>query len=629
MTNKKFNLKRKSFNTLTDSLDGLLVFDPYTHKIYLAGDCFSSNVKDVSFNQTTGVITLTKMNGTAEIINLSFEKYTNKVTSISDQSTDDEYPSAKCIYGTLENKGEIVWEAQTVSDGILATETDLSQSPTWQLTNIDMTPYQTVYLYIRSGGTGADTTASGVIRVNLANMNLSPFGYFIGSTVLQNPNNRNRLLALSVAVSKDKTKVLFNRCTSLYNTAATDANSDGRVLYKIVGYRGTGTPEPSGHTLVIVAPDHIIGEEGNVCCLYDDQLITPAYNITPTGPTINDGVITFDSNMSGTYTITASYQGLTASKRITLEYVSGGSTDIEVNPDGSITTTTTTENPDGSTQIDATTENPDGTSTSQSTTNNTDGSSQSTTTNYDENGNPTDTTNQDTDTTGSVSTQNIVYDEDGNAEVIGYNIDTSESTAGGKTIEDGVDTGVLAFDGRDWEATLKCEMKYADLGANEPIISLTYRNPDNNNKVEGLVLIVYPAGGGTTYDENDQKLDSGTSNTLARWRANEWYNGSIVSSSSKYMVHRYNNPNFTKNQYLGTRSASYTFTYKFKCINNVVSIEIYDQNDVLLSMPRNKATFNMAGTATDITIEVGVMENNAGTKYLTKMNVISFNVTKL
>ena len=264
MTNKEFNLKRKSFNALTDSVDGLLVFDPYTHKIYLAGDCFSSNIKDVSFNQSTGVITLTKMNGTEETINLNFEKYTNKVTSISDQSTDDEYPSAKCIYGTLENKGEVVWEAQTVSNGILATETDLSQSPVWQLTNLDMTPYQIVCLYIRSGGTGADTTASGVIRINLASINTSPFGYFIGSTVLQNPNNRNRLLALSAAISKDKTKVLFNRCTSLYNTAATSANSDGRVLYKIVGYRGTGTPDPGEHTLAIVAPERIIGEEGQI-----------------------------------------------------------------------------------------------------------------------------------------------------------------------------------------------------------------------------------------------------------------------------------------------------------------------------------------------------------------------------
>lgn len=276
ISNKKFRLTRKSFNLTTDNLDGLLVFDNTTHKIYLSGECFSSNVKDVSFNQVTGVITLTRMNDTREMIDLShLEKPANKVTSISDQSTDDEYPSAKCIYGTLERKGEVVWEVQSVSDGILASETDLSQNPAWQLTNLDMTPYQTVCLYVRSGGTGSSTTASGVIRINLESMNTSPFGHFLGSTVLQNPNNRNRLLALSAAISEDKTKVFFNRCTSLYNTAATSANSDGRVLYKIVGYRAY----VESHTFFIVGPNEFTGKNFLLRAKHDGVDVTPNWTV--------------------------------------------------------------------------------------------------------------------------------------------------------------------------------------------------------------------------------------------------------------------------------------------------------------------------------------------------------------
>ena len=183
-------------------------------------------------------MTITKCDNSTLTVNFSgYETTTNKVTTLSSSSTDTQYPSAKCVYDNVRLKPVVVWEAATVSEGILATESDVSASPTWQITNLDMTPYRYVELYIRSGGdSNINYTSSIVIELELSTINKSSFGHFIGSAVVQNPNDRNRLLAVSVVVSEDKTSVLFNRCTSLYGTAATSSNNNGKVLYKIIGY---------------------------------------------------------------------------------------------------------------------------------------------------------------------------------------------------------------------------------------------------------------------------------------------------------------------------------------------------------------------------------------------------------
>lgn len=161
-----------------------------------------------------------------------------KTDDIVGNSTSSEmYPSTKAVYDQFQRKPVVVWKAATVADGILAAGTDITASPTWQLTGLDMTPFSRVKLFIRSGGTGSGTTASVVIEIDLDALNQSDIGgHYIGSEVAQNPNNRNRLFAVSAAVSADKTSVLFMRETSLYGTAATGANDTGRVLYKIVGY---------------------------------------------------------------------------------------------------------------------------------------------------------------------------------------------------------------------------------------------------------------------------------------------------------------------------------------------------------------------------------------------------------
>ena len=43
----------------------------------------------------------TKVNNTAQAMANKFEKQDNKVTSIDENSTDTEYPSAKCVYDLI------------------------------------------------------------------------------------------------------------------------------------------------------------------------------------------------------------------------------------------------------------------------------------------------------------------------------------------------------------------------------------------------------------------------------------------------------------------------------------------------------------------------------------------------
>lgn len=274
-TNKEFILKRKSYNPLTDNLAGYVIFDNTTHKIYVGGDCYSSDVKNVSFNSSLGILTITKMDNLTITLDLNaMEREVNKVTSISSSATNDEYPSAKYIYELSKDKGEVVWEVQSVVSGILASETNISATPNWQITNLDMSEYQNVKLYVRSGGTGSNTTASAVITINLGALNKSPFGHFIGSTVIQNPNNRNHLTALTAVVSEDKTSIFFNRTTDLYGTVATNANTDGRVLYKIVGYRSN-----TGHAFQIISPGEYTGKNLFLRAEYDGTIVTPTWSI--------------------------------------------------------------------------------------------------------------------------------------------------------------------------------------------------------------------------------------------------------------------------------------------------------------------------------------------------------------
>ena len=114
-TNVEIKFRKKSYNSATDSGNGIIVFDNTTNKIYVGGDCFSSDVKNAALNNVTGELTITKYDNSTITVNLgSFEQTNNKVTSLSSNSTDTQYPSAKCVYDMI---GDIDTALSTILNG--------------------------------------------------------------------------------------------------------------------------------------------------------------------------------------------------------------------------------------------------------------------------------------------------------------------------------------------------------------------------------------------------------------------------------------------------------------------------------------------------------------------------------
>lgn len=172
----------------------------------------------------------------------------------------------------------------------------------------------------------------------------------------------------------------------------------------------------------------------------------------------NTGLLTISSGADeSNIVIGAVYNTYSTEHTITATYKSGSTTEttteVTTEQDGTSTVviSTVTENEDGSSYIEQSTEILDGNGntvgTSESTTtNNADGSYESASTSYDVNGEPTSTVNEEGDTSGNISTQQVGYNSEGEPVVTGYEIDTTASEGAGKDITgDGVNTEFVPF----------------------------------------------------------------------------------------------------------------------------------------------------------------------------------------
>ena len=175
---------------------------------------------------------------------ITFESVSNKVQSVVSNSTNiEKYPSTKAVYDEFQRKPVIVWESSTPSEYLKAVQSNLSASPSWQLTNLDLTPYKRIKIYSCAGqGTGstasASTTPSIVLEMTLdERARIGAYGNnYVASTVVQKPNDANRLATLTCVVSSDKTSFVVLRQTNLYGTAATSNNDVNANVFMIEGY---------------------------------------------------------------------------------------------------------------------------------------------------------------------------------------------------------------------------------------------------------------------------------------------------------------------------------------------------------------------------------------------------------
>ena len=137
-----------------------------------------------------------------------------------------------------------VWEVADVTQGLIALNANISSSLAWQLTNLNLSPFKRIKVYAKAGRkTGVGAADSSIVPAVIIEMLLDDRAketvsqnVFIGSAVVQNPNDANRLGMLTCAVSGDKTKFAVVRATSLYGTAATSNTDCYQYVFKIEGY---------------------------------------------------------------------------------------------------------------------------------------------------------------------------------------------------------------------------------------------------------------------------------------------------------------------------------------------------------------------------------------------------------
>lgn len=145
---------------------------------------------------------------------------------------------------TYSRRPVVVWEVQDATQGLSALNTNISSSLAWQLTNLDLTPFKRIKIYSRAGRkTGAAAADSSITPASIIEMSLDDRAketvsqnVFIGSSIVQNPNDANRLGILTCAVSADKTKFAVVRATTLYGTAATSNTDAHPNVFMIEGY---------------------------------------------------------------------------------------------------------------------------------------------------------------------------------------------------------------------------------------------------------------------------------------------------------------------------------------------------------------------------------------------------------
>lgn len=205
-------------------------------------------IGDVEYNgiQRYIVFTLDSNNVLTTTNIVTFENVINKVQSVINNSTSTvKYPSTKAIFDEFQRKPVTIWEVdgETITTGLTALEVDMSANPSWQLTNLDFSPYKRVKIYTKASQGSGTTASTSTTPSFILEMSLDPRaaisaygGHYLASNVIQKSNDRNRLCTICCAISSDKTSFVVLRMTNLYGTAATNNSDVGGYVFKIEGY---------------------------------------------------------------------------------------------------------------------------------------------------------------------------------------------------------------------------------------------------------------------------------------------------------------------------------------------------------------------------------------------------------
>lgn len=326
-------------------------------------------------------------------------------------------------------------------------------------------------------------------------------------------------------------------------------------------------------------------------------------------------------------------------------YSGGTSEEITGNSDGSVSTATEVYNEDGNPTVSTTVTSYSGTANGTSS----EGwETITSTTNYDENGNPSDGENQWVDPSGNENTQTIEYDENGDEYITGYEIDTTNNQNGGETLNNPIDTGVLAFDGRDFDVHLKAKFYWSNIQYNgtgtgtkiNPILNLSAN--DTNNRVNGFIVSFVSRGSGkagnTWWNFNGT---ANTSNLATIMRVIKYLND---AASSVYHIQKSPGLGTSSTAASGIGAAQNATGFDIgvidiTCRSNVFHISVTNDAGTLQtvckrtngSSPYNVEDINFGNLEfDDVTVELGhwdsVVDN---VQYTFNYEVLEFSVTKL
>lgn len=135
-----------------------------------------------------------------------------------------------------------IWETDGTT-GLLGVNDNTMNLTTWQLENLDFSPYKFVLAYFKQADRDFSSlqtnyvTPSVAVCIPLDEASVST-GYtaYIGGTNTTNPNDRNVQFCVIAAIDETKTKFKVVSEHSIYGTALGGRNDNGRFCYKIVGY---------------------------------------------------------------------------------------------------------------------------------------------------------------------------------------------------------------------------------------------------------------------------------------------------------------------------------------------------------------------------------------------------------
>ena len=138
-------------------------------------------------------------------------------------------------------KPDVLYETDGTT-GLLGINADMDTT-TWQLTDLDFTPYKYVTAYIKQANlplTGTDhlyATPSVVVTIPLdAASRSTQYDAYVGAGGGTNMQDRDVHFAVLCAIDSTKTKFKVLAETSIAGTISGDRNTNGRYCYKIVGY---------------------------------------------------------------------------------------------------------------------------------------------------------------------------------------------------------------------------------------------------------------------------------------------------------------------------------------------------------------------------------------------------------